>query len=107
MHIACLILLLYIKRQPLLSSTVFARSLPYGRVSYIVVHKHEIPVSPSHRHIQNPEIARALEKIRRFHAVVKANGGTTVDLVQMAAGNAETAAVGVPGYPHVTQHARY
>ena len=77
------------------------------RVSSIVVHKHEIQVSPSHRHIQNPEIARALEKIRRFHAVVKANGGTTVDLVQMAAGNAETAAVGVPGYPQVTQHARY
>jgi hypothetical protein len=59
-----------------------------------MVHKHEVPVSPTHRHIQNPEIARALEKIRRFHAVVKASGGTTVDLVQMAAGNAETAAVG-------------
>ncbi len=59
-----------------------------------MVPKHEVLVSPTHRHIQNPEIARALEKIRRFHAVVKANGGTTVDLVQMAAGNAETAAVG-------------
>jgi hypothetical protein len=59
-----------------------------------MVHEHEVPVPQTHRHIQNPEIARALEKIRRFHAVVKANGGTTVDLVQMAAGNAETAAVG-------------
>lgn len=60
----------------------------------MVVHEHEVLVPLTHRHIQNPEIARALEKIRRFHAVVKANGGTTVDLVQMAAGNAETAAVG-------------
>lgn len=47
------------------------------------------------RHIQNPDIARVLEKIRRFHAVVKANGGTTVDLVQMAAGNAEISAVSI------------
>lgn len=47
------------------------------------------------RHIQNPDVARVLDKIRRFHAVVKANGGTTVDLVQMAAGNIDTAAVGI------------
>ena len=46
------------------------------------------------RHIQNPDIARTLDKIRRFHAVVKANGGTTVDLVQLAAGNMETVEVG-------------
>lgn len=47
--------------------------------------------------MQNPDIARVLEKIRRFHAVVKANGGTTVDLVQMAAGN--TATIEVNGVP--------
>ena len=49
--------------------------------------------SLGHRLVKDPEVDRALAKLRRFHEVVRANGGGSVDLGQVAAPDAAAAQV--------------
>lgn len=51
------------------------------------------------RHVANPNVARALARVRGFHSVVKSNGGSTVALSQLAAGNPATIQVATPPPP--------